>query len=432
VHVGARLLAVGGVVVAATALAYCNVYDSALLLPGGAESGTGDSGLDGPEGGGGIGWWSGSDGPDACFSAGVPTPADRPSPTDTATSKTIYLAITAMRLGSLDPNNKPSSTAWEDIGFDLDGVCTQSPTCVTSGDPQVSCKPTGIAVPVDGNYCRDNTFGRLEVKAAAIPQVGGMYGLNDDAFDCALCVGDYNYLIRISNYNGTPDDDQVRVDLYPSPGLENPLPWSCSSPDWRNEICFTPDMPFTVRDTAVATAQGGPSLPDAVVNDPHAYVRGGYIVAQLPPNTLFWFPGYNAPATAFPLAFAQALVAGHLTTAQDGTWTISDGTIGGRATEQDILNGFQLIGFCPSNDATDYALMQSYLHANLDILASGKVDPNATCDSVSVGIGFTAGQATAGKLVHIPDPVACTPKGQGGDGGAGEGGEGGTTDAGPG
>ena len=64
----------------------------------------------------------------------------------------------------------------------------------------------------------------------------------------------------------------------------------------------------------------------------------------------------------------------------------------------------------------NYSLMQTYLHGDLDILASGKVAPNTTCDSISVGITFTAGQATAGKLVHIPDPVPCTPKGQGNTG----------------
>jgi len=413
VRLGGHLFAFGGTLVAAAALAYCNVYSDSLLVSGSA----GDAGTDGPDAGSGIGWWSGPGNTDDCYSAGVPTPADRPPAGDTSTVAPIYLAITAMRLGSLDPNNQPSMTAWQDIGFDLDGVCTNSPTCLTN-NPVVSCKPTGAAVPYDGNYCRDNTFGRLEQQASTVTAIGGTYGLNDDAFDCALCVGDYNFLIKISNYNGQTDDDEVRIDLYPSPGLETPLPSDCSSPTWRmHSVCFNSGNPFTIRDTAVAQPQGGPMLPDAIVNDPKAYVRGGYIVAQLPANTLFWFPGYNAPATAFPLSFAQALVAGRLAKAQDGTWTIQDGTIGGVATEQDILNGFQLIGFCPSTEPMNYPLVKSELHGYLDILASGKADPNTTCDSISVGIGFTAAQATAGKLVHIPDPVPCTPKGQGSDGG---------------
>jgi hypothetical protein len=423
VHPGGRLAAVGGGVVALVAFAFCNVYDPSLLA-----GGSGDAGADGPDASSGIGWWSGPGGTDDCFSAGAPSAADRPDAgADVAASvPPIYLALTAMRLGSLDLNNQPSTTAWKDIGFDLDGVCTQSPTCPTTS-PVESCKRTGLAIPVDGNYCRDNTFGRLEVEAAGVPQIGGKYGLNDDAFDCALCVGAYNFLVRISDYDGQPDDSQVRVDMYASPGLETPLPSNCGNSSWRNnQVCFTPDTPFTIRDTAVTQPQGGPALPNAVINDPNAYVRGGYIVAQLPPNTLFWFPGYNAPATAFPLSFVRAVVSGRITKAQDGTWTILDGIIGGVSTEQAILEGFQLIGFCPSNEPMNYPIMKNYLHAGLDILASGKVDPTVTCDSVSVGIGFTAGQATAGKLVHVPDPVPCTPKGQGGDGGVEGGSEGGS------
>jgi len=410
-----RALAVGCAAALAASVAYCNVYNPSLLTGG-------DSGL--PPGGG-IGWWSGNDGSTGCYSAGAPTPADRPAAGDTSSIPPIYLAIRSMRLGSQDVNFQPDPNAWEDLGFDLDGVCTNSPTCSTD-NPIVSCKPTGVAIPFDGNYCRDNTFGRLEVQASNIKEVGGKYGLNDDAFNCALCVGDYNFIIRISNYNGQADDDQVRVDLYPSPGLEKPLPWDCTQPGWRNDPCFTPDLPFTIRDTAVTQPQGGPDLPDAVLNDPNAYVKRGYLVAALPPNALFWFPGHNALATAFPLSLAQAVVTAHIVKAQDGTWSVDDGTIGGRSTEQDMIHSFRLIGFC-ENDP-NYSLLLNFLHANLDILANGAVDPNTTCDSMSVGIAFTATQAVAGKLVHIADLTEC-PFGAG-DGGVEGGADGGSTDAG--
>jgi hypothetical protein len=359
-----------GCAAGAAGLVFCNVYDSSLLVPG--------------------------------PSSGTSLPP-------------IYLAIRSLWNGSLDPQNKPSQTAWQDIGFDLDGVCTSSPTCPTD-TPIVSCKPTGLAVPVDGNYCRDNTFGRLEVQAANIKEVGGKYGLNDDAFDCALCVGDYNFVLKVSDYNGTGDDDHVRLDIYPSPGVASPLPWDCSQPDWRNHPCLTPDTPFTIRDTAVTAPQGGPSLADAVINDPNAFVKSGYVIATLPPNTLFWFPGKNALAKAFPLTFTSAIVAAHIVKAQDGTWSIDDGTIGGRSTEKEVIHGFRLIGFCESDP--NFMLMTNFLHASLDILASGANDPATTCDSISVGLRFTATQAVAGPLVHVDDLVECGGADGGVDGGS--------------
>ncbi|HEY1959953.1 MAG TPA: hypothetical protein VGH28_30300 [Polyangiaceae bacterium] len=407
---GALALAGGG----ATILAYCTLYGPDLVPE--------------IEAGSGIGFWSGAydAGGQTCFSAGEPTPAERPAAGDTSEVSPIYLAVGTMRIGSQDANFQPDAGAWEDLGFDLDGVCTNSPTC-TQDDPTVSCKPTVAAIPYDGNYCRDNTFGKLEVQAASIPEVGGKYGLNDDAFNCALCTGAYNFVMKLSHYNGGANDDSVRVDLYPSPGLVSVLPWSCTDPSWRVHPCFTADMPWYIRDTAVTQDAGGPNLPDAVLSDPNAYVKDGYVVAQLPTDTLFWFPTIagrkSDVATAFPLKFTQAVVAGHVTKAEDGTWSIVDGTIAGRSRESDIIEGFRLIGFCDSDP--NYTLMQGFLHGSLDILASGQNDPNATCDSVSVGIAFTARQATPGPLIHVDDLVECAL----GDGGADAGADG-STDAG--
>ncbi len=390
---------------AATFASYCSVYTSDLVPA--------------IEAGSGVGWWSGPEGDSGCFSAKMPSASARPAPvTGTTDVPPIYLAIGDMRLGSQDPNFQPDASAWKDLGMDIDNVCTNSPTC-QSNDTVVSCAPTVTAIPYDGNYCRDNTFGRLEVQAASIPEVGGKYGLNDDAFNCALCTGAYNFVIRITNYNGTPNDDSIRIDFYPSPGLVNVLPWVCTDPNWRSHPCFTADMPWLLRDVGVAGDAGGPAPDNAVIADSNAFVHDGYIVAQLPAETLFWFPAIKGRKAdvpnAFPLKFTQALVAGKLTKAQDGTWSVADGTIAGRSRETDIIEGFRLIGFCESDP--NYTLMQSFLHGNLDVLANGGNDPNTTCDAISVGIAFTAQQATPGPLIHVDDLVECTGADGGTEGG---------------
>jgi hypothetical protein len=382
--------------VAAAFLVVCNVYTSDLV--GGTAP---------PDAGNGIGWWSGPAG--TCFSAKAPRPEDRPAPQSGGTTiPPITLALASMRIGSLDAKNEFNQLAWQDLGLDLDGLCTSSPTCPADA-PEGSCKPTKGAVAYDGNYCRDNTFGRLEVTAANIQEVGGKYGLNDDAFNCALCTGAYNFIIKVSGYNGLPNDDEIRIDLYPSPGLESPLPWDCSKKDWRTHPCFTSFLPWYIRDTAVTQPTGGPALPDAVLADPKAYVRDGYVVGQLPANVLFWFPTIAGRktdvATAFPLRMTSGVITGKLKKAADGTWSVEDGTIAGRALYTDVLQGFRLIGFCESDP--NYALMQTFLESNLDILGDGKVDPSRTCDAISVGISYTATEATAGKLIHVDDLKEC-------------------------
>lgn len=399
------------------ASASCSVYDSSLLEP---------SGPAGPDGGSGIGWWSKQRG--ECYTAGRPTPDDRPAPQGDDTVGVIFLAIRTMRVGSLDLEGRLDANAWKGIGFDLDGKCTSSPTC-PSTSPDVSCKPSSAAVAFDGDYCRDNTFGRLEYQAALVPELANKYGFNDDAFNCALCVGAYNFLIRIEGYNGKANDDRVRVDMYPSPGLKDMLPWDCKSPDWKNHPCFTPDLPWLIQDDVVRDkTKSGSAVASSIIFDAAAYVRDGYIVLNLPEDTIFWFPGRRALATAYPLRMKGGLVTAKLSRGQDGTWNATDGIIAGRTTKDDFVHSLRLIGLCEQDK--NYGLVQQYMTGALDSLASGAVDPSKPCDSMSVGLGFTAGQALPGDLAKVDPLVECGGATDGGADAAPEGGADAATDAG--
>lgn len=403
------MAALGGVVFALDA--GCTIYDSALLLDGGGDV---------PPGGG-VGFWSSGDGNGGkCFTASAPKPSERPAPSNAPALPPIYLAIHDVQLGALDKDGKPNANAWKDVGFDLDDTCTGSPTCDTAGQSvALSCKPPTASVAYDGNYCRDNTFGRLEYTVSLVPEIVKRYGLNDEAFNCALCVGDRNILFRISDYNGTPNDDHVRVDLYPSPGLEKVLPWNCADESWRNEPCFTPDMKWTVWDRYLKDPHDGPDLGDSKTGDDAAFVRDGYLVAQLPPNTRLWFPGKNALTQAYPLYLTTGLVTAKLGRAADQTWVATDGVIGGRVKADDLLLGFRQIGLC-ENDSS-YALLPQFINQNLDISAAGSNDPNLPCDAMSIGVAFTATQAIAGKVAKADDLVEC-PNGRTPEGGVPEGG----------
>jgi hypothetical protein len=374
-------------------LLQCSVYEPSLLEPR-------TNGLEPKDG---IGWWSGP-GDRNCISARMPTADERPSPQDPKDVGAIYLAIETMRIGSLNPQGVPDSNAWKDLGYDLDDTCTGSDTCEGEDSPP-SCQPTVPQVSTDGNYCRDNTFGRLEYAAGLIPELAKKYGLSDDAFNCALCVGDYNFVIKISGYNGLSDDDDIRIDLYPSPGLEKILPWDCSNPDWHTHPCFTTDLKWTIEDDSVTEPRGGPDLPNSKIVDEHAYVKEGYLVGQLPPNTLFWFPGYKALVVAFPLKLSTATVSGKLARGGDGVWRITDGIIGGRALGTDLVRGFRLMGLCDADP--NYSVMTDFVQKNLDIIAAGGKNPAATCDGMSVGLGYTALQAVPGKLAPVEQLTEC-------------------------
>ncbi len=375
----------------------CDVYTPALLEADTTER---------PPAKNGIGWWSKTD-EKGCFTAGVPTEADRPPPQGDKDIGPIVMAIQSMRLGSLNEQLQIDPNAWQDIGFDIDQSCTASETCDLGDDlPPQSCRAGASQLPRDGRNCRDNTFGRLEHAAALVPELAKKYGLSDDAFNCALCVGHYNFLIKLTGYNGEPEDDRLRVDLYPSPGLEKPLPWDCRQPDWRQKPCFTPDMPWTVLEDSLTEKRPGPDLPPSTMFDDNAYAHEGYLVMHLPNDALFWFPGYNGLVVAFPLRIQQGVVAGKIVRGPDGVFRIEDGMIAGRVKANDMVGAFRLIGLCETTDS-NYDLMKTFIDSNLDVITDGRKDENVPCDGMSLGIAFTAQQARAGKLETVAPLVEC-------------------------
>lgn len=421
-RVGLLLATLGTMAGAAYA---CQVYDESLL-----DSDDSASYAVPPEQwGSGVGWWSDERGSE-CVSAGVPTVDDRPKSTGGESVAPLYLAIDSMALGSLDregngiDDDVPS--AWKDLGFDLDGLCTNSESC-PSVPLELSCQSRGALVPQDGNQCRDNTFGRLENEAVSLPSLGRKYGLSNEAFNCGLCRGQFNFVIKISDWNATPNDSNVRLDFYPSPGIQREATWECAAgPDrtWRGNGCWTLDDAFAIQ---AGTTDGDRlvdgELPDAILNDPGAFVRDGYVVGQLPPNALFWFPSdANQPSQInnFPLKMQGGVVAGRLV--KDGdTWRMEDGTIAGRAKKDDLIGGFELLGLCSSTAGLDYDTMVTFVGTYADVLANGSNSPEAECDALSVGIGFKARQAafaTTDTFVPAAELPGC-PEGDGGvDGGA--------------
>jgi hypothetical protein len=399
----------------AVALASCKVYDESLLI----DDGFGGAGGTAPVGNG-VGWWSGKDTQTSCYSAKAPSSDDRPSATDGESVPPIVFALRSMRLGSLDTDGKLNETAWQHIGFDLDATCTRSPTCEQI-DPIVSCKANSITVPADGFYCRDNMFGRMEYAIATSEDIGVRFGLNDHAFNCALCQGAYNMMFKISEYNGEPNDPLVRVDIYPSPGLKTLKSLDCETTiEWTESQCWAKADAWMIQSDYVTEPIGSANVGQSKLKDPAAYVRDNYAVVSLPENTRFWFPGDRAEATAFPVVLHGGLVTGRLEKDEQGAWTLTDGIISGRMDVQDAIDGFRLIGMCPGDVLADTVI--SFANTFADTLTNGEVLPEVKCDALSVGIAFTAAEATLGEVAAVTVEDPCTAKADAGVDGSPDGG----------
>jgi hypothetical protein len=411
--------------VCGSVLSACKVYPASLLDP--VEGSGGSAGSGGAPTGYGIGFWS-STRTDGCVTAGAPTPQMRPKETDPKVLPPIYMAIDSLILGSENTSGVKDKNAWKGYGLDLDGTCTSSETCGVDDEadtPPQTCKPKTAKVPIDGTFCRNNTFGSLE-SGVADTSIGSTYRLTDDSFNCGLCLGKFTFIVKVSRYNGLADDGDVRVDLYASRGLETPIPFECSA-DWRtalydNGLCWQSNQPFSVEQSSMAEPTAGPDLSNATIFDDGAYVRDGYLVMNMPASTRLWFPHtVDSPIYTFPFVLAGGITTGRLVKNADTTWGIEDGVIAGWAKGDDLVEGFERLGFCEGKDDL-YPFMKTLVGNNLDISSTGNRDPEVPCDAISLGIPFKARQASVGGLVDTPFPERCAPNvppGSGGSAGAG-------------
>jgi hypothetical protein len=438
-------------VVAACALwPACRVFDPPELdqdggsggaagAPSGGSAGAGESGSGGLGGSGGEAgssggsagadasvprerWWERTT-PEGCESAGVPRSTDRPQASGGTPLAPIYLATTRLRFGAANDDDEltRNEDAWKEIGLDLDLSCTASETCSVGGSPleQHACK-NAFQVPFDGKDCRDNQIGKLFPIATRSPLVGLLFGISEANWNCAVHRGELSIFLKLSGYDGSKNDSSVRLDVYVSTGLQALPSWTCTSgpsgsvpPDWYDQAPWLHTKPWKIarRSISLNAQDAGVDLPDSKHADPAAFVRDGWLVAQLPPATEFWLNGERSHIPGFRLQFHRAVLLGKLEKGLDGIWRLGQGTIGGLVKAGEILAAFREIGFC-ENMCDGYTSVTAYLNTAQDALSTATEPlPDTPCDSLSLGIGFEARQAaaTAADVEPVAEPVDCPP-----------------------
>ncbi len=374
----------------------CDVYDESLLgAP--ADASTSSSGT--LPSGRGVGYWSGNN-DNGCPSVKRPTLADKPRTSSPGDVGPIVVGLRQIDLGSTNPlDGGPADNAWKSLGFDIDGLCTgASKTCGKSDEP--ACAPLQGQLPIDGEYCRDNSFGNLATTLTYASSLTSQFGFG--SLDCALCSGALNFLVRVQGYNGQADDDAIEVDFFPAVGLETPLPVDCSA-RFSDSSCFRPFMPWNIDRKVVTGASPGSS--PSTLRSSAAFVRDGTVVIFLPDAFPIYFPGDDTIIRAFPITVHQGFITGKLAKQPDDTWRVDDGMIGGSTLLTEVLSSLEQIGLCKGD--TNYTVAEGVIQNVADLLGSGTIDKNAPCDAVSVGIGFVAQQATLGKAVEAPVRDYC-------------------------
>lgn len=314
--------------------------------------------------------------PDASIACIPHTPPARPAPTDTTTSLTVLVAAETLDLGGATD------------GFDVDGLCT------CPGRP--ACGPVSATARTvcDGDGGLDNSLGpEIQAATALLPKTDGLDPTSGTGF---IQRGKSTFFIELRGYNGTPNDDEVRVGVYASGEIE---PRADAGPDAAPR--FDGEDTWSVdRDSVLG--QGAPPYQPRV-EDVRGYVRDGVLVA------------------AFDVDLKVGLVRARIKEARlvaplvrDGdTFRVKGGLVTGRVRAGDLLTALETV---KSPLANTYLCRQDPIYqeakrrlcAALDV-APTRADDGAerACAAISIAVRFTAGKAATGSLVTVPVEKPC-------------------------
>jgi len=348
-------------------VAGCSIYDSSLLVEGGAPDAS-DAAVDA---GGDV---------DTCDHAEPPA---RPGGDDPSDAGDIEFVVA---LSSVDFGGDGGV-----VGFDLDRTCT-------CPGPE-SCVPqSGSSPHCDDTRGRDNSGGALIQQFSALTTA-----LDPTKLTQHIGQGLYSLLLRVRSYNGTPNDSQVSVAAFSSNGTlplddggANPIPKHDGNDQWGLDP---------------TSLVGTPPPYVAAYEDDAAYVSGGVLVA----NVSFPF----SIGTSFGANFLRldgAYLVGAITKTPTG-YALA-GVVTGRWDTRNLLTGMQGIKdpfnpgqFLCGNDAT-YLAFKAAICGAADIASEGSSDnTGAPCNALSLALGFQAEPAELGGILAAgvrPTPCGTT------------------------
>jgi hypothetical protein len=306
-----------------------------------------------------------------CGQIGVDDPPDASADASPDAPAAVLVAVKTLDLG-ID--------AGEAIpGFNLDRTC--------SVDVTTSSCTTGVDEVTFDKYAKDHGDRGLDNTGYGLIQYLGSLG---DAFKPSsvndrLLSGEFGILVRITNWNGASDDDDVFVEAFPAVGIvvqgdAGTKPQITSSDQWIRDVRF----------------QVAPGLDASILKSNKAYVTGNKLVAS--------FADFTLPITVpddpkkLDIRAREVWLEGDLVTDASGT-RIANATLGGRWKTADFLGEVRLIYLkstlgvsmqylCEMGaPAFIYATVKKEACSGRDIRsASREDDTNVPCDALSVGL----------------------------------------------
>ncbi len=281
-------------------------------------------------------------------------------------------------VGETKTNGMSDTTAWKTYGANIDGDVS---TSQSSG----LCMPAGGAsasVHDDGNNGIDNSFGKnvLPLLLTAAPDPTAQV-------NASIAVGEFTIMMHLDGLGADPDQDPVPAYVY-SGGQ------TFSTPNFDGKDCW-PVTAESLTDSA--------DIKSAKVTFPMATLVGNTWTSGITDTLVVTLrvSGVNLTLPVHQARISMDLSVDHS--------SATNGQISGVLSTSEFMDiiqdlAYDAFGF-GCNDATVIAIQNEILKAS-DIMQDGSQDPNATCDGISIGVGFTAVPMDLGTILDPADPPA--------------------------
>jgi hypothetical protein len=300
-------------------------------------------------------------------------------------------ALYSVDYGDRDPDLDQGANDYLEIGFDLDEACTEH------GAAECTL-PEWASGTRDGPECQDNAFGDVVHRLRQ-----NLSGASSERRSELLQAGEvHTALIRVRDYNGQINDDQVRVELFV--GLPLRQGSEAPGPTWDGSDIWTIDE-SSVTDEGAARFE-----------DPAAYVSASQLVVTLPrarwPLTI---RDRSIMGGYWVLALERAFIVCNIEE-NDGMYQLSACTLGGRLPSDTLVRDLWRLqdprslsedAFLCTNTSLYPRLKESICWLTDSASVPGPV--SSPCDALSLGVAFDTRPALLGDVAAAAPPASTCP-----------------------
>lgn len=322
---------------------------------------------------------------EGCGDLGIPAPPDGGG--GGASVGPIVAALRILDFGMEVDGGGPTIP-----GLNLDRTCS---TDVATSSCTFDLLPSKFE-----KHAKDKNRAGLDNAGYGLIQFIGAFSDTFDAegFNRGIKQGQYGAVIRISDWNGQPNDGSIRLEVFPSLGLDPHLDGGLEPRFDENDV-WRLDKRFQL---------GGAVEGSNIVSD-NAWVTNGRLVARF--GEVILPLRIDDDPKPFDVRIKDAIVTGTIGT----DVPLSDGVIAGRWKTSDFLDQVKKIYLkkslnivdkfiCDSEAAALYSSIRTQVCEGRDLRADSRDNQRLPCDAVSAGARIeTYRVSTIGKFVESFD-----------------------------